>query len=265
VRDVRVLLIRLALISGVTSAGIGAFIAGYTFVYINDKALEFLFDKRGKYYGLAWKAKLLYSYLISDVVKSAVFLPFEARKQRIQMYHNLSDLTIGNMGNFMFRAYTPMLLRDLTFRIISFGGFIKLLNVEHEPSLKYSMSEVQNFIRYKQERGENIEPHIFIDNSRILVKSTFNAKFFNLVICTCIATLITQPFDVICTKMLTQTRLKYKSIIQSYNLIQNEEGVKKLFISGLGVRCSFNILSSMTVLLLFERMNLFIRKAYDEI
>jgi hypothetical protein len=242
---------------------VGSFLAGFTFIYTNEKFLEYFFNKKSKHYEMNWKLKLLVSYLMSDVIKAAVFLPFEARKQRIQMFHNLTDLTVGNMGNFMLRAYFPLVLRDLLFRFISFGSFIKFLNVEHQPVLKYKMPEIQSFIKYKEKMGESVEPHIFVDYSKLVIKSNFNAIFFNLVFCTMFATVVTHPFDVIATKILTQTRLKYRGLIQTYNVVVREEGVKKLFMSGLGVRFSFNMLCSMSVLLLFEKMNIFVKNAYE--
>ena len=82
-------------------------------------------------------------------------------------------------------------------------------------------------------------------------------------VCTAIATFITQPIDVISTKILTQTRLKYKGIFSGFKLVIQEEGYKKLFLAGLSVRISFNMLSAMSVMLLFENINYYIKKYYE--
>ena len=153
----------------------------------------------------------------------------------------------------MIRAFPSLLLRDIIFRFISFSFFIKLLNVEHKPSFKYKFSEIKQYIQLKHKQGENVDPSVFMDYSQFKIKSSFNMIFLNLVFCTAFATLITHPLDVISTKILTQTRLKYKGLIQSYNLIIKEEGIKKLYLSGLSFRYSFNIISSMSVLLFFEK------------
>jgi hypothetical protein len=224
------------------------------FVYVNEKILTHLFNKRNNYEHLNWKSKLLLSYVCADFAKAAVFLPFEARKQRIQMFHNFADLKLTTMSQFMLRGYTPMIIRDILFRIISFGSYIQFLNVEHKPALKYKLDDIQQYIRQKQKRGEAVDGSVFLDHSKFQMKSSFNSIFANLLFCTVIATFVTQPLDVITTKILTQTRLKYRGIVSSYSIIIEEEGIKKLFMSGLGVRCSFNVLSSMSVLLFYDNL-----------
>lgn len=170
------------------------------------------------------------------------------------MFHNLSDLKISLIGNFMLRAYIPLVLRDVIFRIVSFGSFVQLLSVDYKPKLKYKIDDINHYIRQKQRSGEYVDGSVFVDHSELFIKSSFNSIFANLVISTIFATFVTQPLDIITTKILTQTRLKYKGIFNAYNTIIEEEGIKKLFFSGLGVRCSFNILSSMSVLLLYNKL-----------
>jgi hypothetical protein len=232
----------------------GSFLAGYTFVYVNEKFLKHFFNKNNNYDYLNWKMKLLLSYICGDIAKAIVFLPFEARKQRIQMYHNFADLKLSLMSKFMLRGFIPMMIRDVLFRIISFGSFVQFLNVEHKPALKYKLQDINIYIRQKQKRGEPVDNSVFLDHSKFQIKSSFNSIFTNLVFCTILATFVTHPLDVITTKILTQTRLKYRGIISTYNTVIEEEGIKKLFMSGLGVRCSFNVLSSMSVLMFFDKL-----------
>jgi len=200
-------------------------------------------------------------YLLSDIIKTTIFLPFEARKQRIQMYH--TEISLQNVSKFMIRAYIPLLLRDVIFRIISLGFFLNNLNVEHKPRLKYSLSEIRDYIKLKEDKREKINVSYFMDYSNFHIYSSFLQIATNLILCTVIGTIITHPLDVIATRMLTQTRLKYRNIIQSYNLIMKEEGYKKMFRSGLTVRISFNLFSAMSVFLIYEQMVKTFRNYYE--
>lgn len=211
-----------------------------------------------------WKGKMIISYILSDIVKTTIFLPFEARKQRLQLYHKTNDITISNVSRYMLRAYFPMILRDIIFRTITLGTFLNSLNVEHQPKLKYNLNEIRDFIKIKENEGERIQPSSFMDFSKFYVISPFPVVMANLVSCTIAATLITHPLDVIVTKIMTQTRLKYRGLFQSFKLIAKEEGHKKLFVSGLSFRVTFNILSSMTVFILYENMINFVKKYYEE-
>lgn len=205
----------------------------------------------------------MYSFLLSDLVKTTIFLPFEARKQRIQLYHSLSEIKLSTVANFMVRAYFPMILRDSIFRVITLGTFLNSLNVEHKPTLKYNLGEIRDFIKLKSEQGEKISFHYFIDYSKFNIRNPPNIILIKMLFCTLIATVITHPLDVITTKMLTQTRLKYKGLFQSYNLILKEEGSKKLFMSGLSLRCSFNMISAMVVLVMYEGLCNHLNKYYE--
>jgi hypothetical protein len=113
-----------------------------------------------------WKAKLISSYILADIVKVSVFLPFEARKQRIQMYHVINDLGKKNYSNYMMRAFIPMVLRDTIFRIITLGAFLKQLNVHHQPTLKYKLNDIKDYIRTKEKSGQKVNVSYFMDYSR---------------------------------------------------------------------------------------------------
>jgi len=211
--------------------------------------------------GYNWKAKIIMSYICSDVIKTTVFLPFESRKQRLQMHQ--TDLGIFTISKNAFRAFIPMIARDIIFRIITLGSFLNSLNIEHKPTLKYKLSEIRELIKESEKKGEKLNVSFFMDYSKFNIYSTFPLIFFNLVICTIVATIVTHPTDVVITKILTQTRPKYKGLIQGIGIISKEDSYKKLFFSGLSVRISFNILSAMTVLVLLDTFNNSINNFYE--
>ncbi len=250
-----------------TSAGLGSFLSGYCFILANEKFLHYFFrkgkDKSSFISNMDWKAKLISSYILADIVKVSVFLPFEARKQRIQLYHLINEIGVKNYSNYMMRAFFPMILRDAIFRIITLGAFLKKLNVHHQPTLKYKLNDIKEYIRTKEKSGQKVNVSYFMDYSRFHIYSPFPTILLNLVFCSVFATIITQPIDVIITKILTQTRLKYRGLISSYFIIVKEEGLKKLFLSGLSPRISFNTLSAMTVFLMYENINSKIRDFYE--
>ena len=244
-----------------TSAGLGSFIAGFCFISANENFLHYFFRKDKSKSSpfninnrLDWKGKLVTAYILSDIIKVSVFLPFEARKQRIQLCQDINAIGMQNFTRFMARAYIPMLVRDIIFRVITLGSFLNQLEVKHKPGLKYSLDEIKEYIRAKEKNKEKVNVSYFMDYSRFQIESKFQMILLNLITCSVVATCITHPIDVIITKILTQTSLKYRGLISSYFVIVREEGFKKLFYSGLSARISFNTLSAMTVFMMYENI-----------
>jgi len=256
----------LALISGVVSAGIGSYLSAYIFVFLHEKAIFYLFDKNNKnrpeiLNSLTWKGKIITSYIFSDIFKLAVFLPFEARKQRIQM--SQINMTLSETLKYSWRAYPTLFVRDIVFRTVTIGSFLNNLNLEHTPQLKYKMEDIRDYISMKEKAGEKVKYNYFLDYSKISIYSKVNQIFINLIFSTIIGTILSQPFDTIGTKMLTQTRLKYKGLFQSYSLIMKEESFKKLIFSGLSFRVSFNLLSGTLVMFSYEKLNCIVSNYND--
>lgn len=192
----------------------------------------------------------------------AAFIPFEARKQRIQMAQN--KFPIPEMLKYSLRSFSPLLIRDVIFRTVTVGTFLNNLNIEHKPQLKYKMNDIRDYIKMKEEMGERVRYNYFLDYSKINIYSKVQLIFLNLIFSTIVGTVISQPFDTIGTKILTQNRLKYRGTIQSYKLILKEESLKKLFLSGLSFRISFNLLSGTFVMFSYEKLNTIIFNYYDQ-
>jgi len=254
------------LISGVISAGIGSYLSAYLFVFLHEKSIFWLFDKNNKnrpdfLSSLTWKGKIITSYILSDIFKLAVFLPFEARKQRIQMAQY--KMTLSETLKYAWRAYPPLLIRDLIFRTVTIGSFLNNLNLNHSPQLKHKMEDIRDYIKMKEDMGEKVRYNYFLDYSKISIYSSVPQIFLNLIFSTILGTVLSQPFDTIGTKMLTQTRLKYRGLFQSYKLILKEESFKKLVFTGLSFRVSFNLLSGTFVIFSYEKLNSIVFSQYD--
>jgi hypothetical protein len=212
---------------------------------------------------LDWRGKLLASYIFSDIIKAAVFLPFEARKQRIQLCQDFNQIGIGNLMKYASRAFIPMVIRDIIFRVVTLGSFLNQLQITHKPVLKYDLEEIKDFIKRKEKNREKYSVSYFMDYSTFQIHSKLQLILLNLITCSIVATILTQPIDVIITKILTQTRFKYKGLISSYFIIAREEGHKKLFYSGLSARMSFNTLSAMTVFMMYDNIIKSIKAYYE--
>ena len=175
-----------------------------------------------------------------------------------------TEMGINDISKYMLRALCPLLLRDIIFRIVTLGFFLNNLNVEHKPKLKYNLSEIRDYIKLKENNKEKFNVSYFMDYSTFHIYSPFLQIISNLILCTVVGTVITHPLDVIATRILTQTRLKYRGVIQSFKLILKEEGYNKLYRSGLNVRISFNLFSAMSVFLLYENLHKTIKGYYDK-
>ncbi len=246
-----------ATIPGVTPAAIGSFFSGFVFIHTNDVVIANLFNKRNKsiFYELNWKLKFLISYLISDFFKITVFLPFETRKQRFQLLHSKSEMKFQDLSAYMLRAYPVILAREFIFRLITLSFFFKFSLPEHKPKLKFEIEEVRDLIKIAEKEGQKLDFHYFLDYSNMSLRSKDSFYAFNVILSTFFATLITHPLDVVNTKILTQTNLKYKGFFQASKLIIQEEGINSLLTNALYFRFLFNVLSVSMSAYVFMSLN----------
>ncbi len=119
------------------------------------------------------------------------------------------------------------------------------------------------YIKQKERSNEKINVSYFVDYSKFYIHSPYHLILSTLIMSSIVGTVITQPFDVIITKILTQTELKYRGLLSGYFIVVKEEGYKKLFLSGLSVRISFNTLSAMSVFILLENINSSFKKYFE--
>ena len=144
-----------ALIKGITAASFGSALSSLVFISTN----EFLLNKYFKDYKLNvmnlkfgninqakkleqlnkdfnWKKAIIKSYIISDILKSIIFLPFEARKQRIQLCQASEYMYNSLFYSNTIRAMPLYIIRDCLTRLISFGLFFNYMDATFSPRLK---------------------------------------------------------------------------------------------------------------------------------
>ena len=199
-----------------------------------------------------WKLKILKVYLISDFFKALVFLPFEARKQRLQLCQDSYDnrLFLKNL----IRASPIYLTKELLFRFLTIGSYLAFCHISFEIKLKYSYEEIRNFIKDAEKRGKRFDRASFYEIEYFPITS-FGAVFPILLTSNILATILTQPLDVVNTKLLTQTDDTYRSALGAFRTINMQDGNRKLFLSGLVPRMSFNMLSSMAAIVFISSFN----------
>ena len=165
-------------------------------------------------------------------------------------------MKLNDLSRYMIRAYPVILTREMIFRVITLGSYFKFCQPEHKPKLRYDIEEVRELIKIAEKEGIKLDFYYFVDYSNMTIRSKDVLFSINVIFSTFLATLITHPFDVVNTKILTQTRLKYKGFFQASKLIIAEEGLNSLFTNGLFMRFLFNVLSVSMASYVFMTLNM---------
>lgn len=76
------------------------------------------------------------------------------------------------------------------------------------------------------------------------------------------ATFLSNPFDVMVTKMASQRYIKYESPIQAIKMVINEEGWQKLFFSGSVPRIMTRVIEAVFLRYAYEHMTNLVRDAF---
>ena len=144
-------------------------------------------------------------YLASDLIASTFKLPFEARKQLVQMCNYDIDLKLISRNAYL--GLIPLLLRDFTFRGIILGTYYLSTDIEHRPVLRYSVPQITDFMRQRRDAGYNDSisdmQSIFYEHHNYVIKTSFTTRLTMLIIANFVGTVITNPIDVCLSKILT--------------------------------------------------------------
>lgn len=89
----------------------------------------------------------------------------------------------------------------------------------------------------------------FLASSRVYDESKRVNNLFAAVI---VATIISQPFDVMFVKTASQRSLKFENIFKIPGQIYRDDGMAKLFVGGLWARLAYNVLSTMILANTYE-------------
>ena len=120
------------------------------------------------------------------------------------------ESTVGQIAKASSLCLFPLMCRDLTFRSILLGSYYATTSVEHKPALKYSVPQITDFMKQRRARlGDQAETvtdlsHLFYEFHSYEIKTKVTTRLTALILGNMIATLITNPFDVVLSKLATQ-------------------------------------------------------------
>ena len=123
------------LISGVIAGFFGAGCGALSFMTCHNYLTQKLYQYN--YEGYDFRAKNMIIYLASDACASLAKIPFETRKQLVQMSNYNIELKIITRNAYY--GMMPLMARDVIFRSIILGTYYGTTDIEHKPSLKYSI------------------------------------------------------------------------------------------------------------------------------
>ena len=103
---------------------------------------------------------------------------------------------------------------------------------------------------------------IFYEHHNYVIKTSFTTRLTMLILANFVGTLITNPIDVVLSKILTQKEPKYKGLIHGLKTVYQEEGRSK-YLSGLHPRFMFNLFNGVLFLFVYDRFTHYIDTIYD--
>lgn len=92
-----------------------------------------------------FRVKNTFIYTCSDIAATFVRLPFEARKQLVQMANYDIDLKVITRN--LRIGLMPLMMRDVTYRFIIQTSYYMTTSIEHKPALRYSVPQIMDFMR----------------------------------------------------------------------------------------------------------------------
>lgn len=144
--------------------------------------------------------------MCSDIIASLMRVPFECRKQLVQMCNYDVDLKL--LGRNTYLGAIPLVGRDVLFRQIIFSIYYGTTEIEHRPTLKYTIPQITDFMRQRREQGYEGETlqdlqHVFYEYHNYNIRSSYTMRLTVLIFANLVATLVTNPIDVCLSKILT--------------------------------------------------------------
>lgn len=121
--------------SGFFGAGLGAL----TFMTCHEYLTQQVYAKQSipLLANADFRIKNMFIFTVSDFFAAIVKLPFEARKQLVQMANYDIDMKVlARNGS---AAFVPLIFRDVAYRFIVQSIYYTTTTIEHRPVLKYSV------------------------------------------------------------------------------------------------------------------------------
>ena len=182
----------------------------------------------------------LLAHTTGDVASLPFRIFFDAKKQFLQLNHTQYDF--WQVMKACRVGFLPILIRDLIFRT-TFNC------VNH--AFLYS-----KYYLYRLKRPE------VVDITSYETKMTSDRRVGSLLFSTLIAALISNPFDVVAVKIMTQQYPKYTGMLHCFKTVAKEETTKKLWLSGFAARTAFFAINGYIVLNYYHPFKAMVEEAY---
>lgn len=183
--------------------------------------------------------KSLLALTFGEMLSSPLRLTFEVKKQILQI--NGGALKAREYLTKIRQSFMPSLLRDVLFRFnynLFFYVFLFHRYYLFKLSLLFDSSNIQ----------ENNYNKIYYS------KITYSDQLTAMIFGSLASLVISNPLDVINTKIVTQQYPKYGSFWECAKTVYREEGYKKLFFSGYWARSSFHCFQAVVVFNLYTKI-----------
>ena len=188
--------------------------------------------------------KSLLCLTFGEMVASPLRLAFEVKKQTLQICGK--PLQISEYLTKMRKSFLPSVFRDALFRFNT--GFLFHLFLYHDYYL-YKLSEGL--------QGRNISES-YIYKSKI----TYNDQITSMILSTLVSLAISNPFDVVNTKIVTQQYPKYNGFLDCARTVYREEGYKKLVFSGYWPRSVYHCAQTVVIFNFYGKVKELLGKAF---
>ena len=129
----------IALISGVVSGFLGAGMGGLTFMTMHNLLSNQVYGCKpdSVFFNMDFRVKNMGIFMMADLVASITKLPFETRKQLVQMSNY--EISLKHISRNAYLGLAPLIARDTSFRFIILSTYYLTTDIEHRPVLKYTI------------------------------------------------------------------------------------------------------------------------------
>ncbi|CAD8102961.1 unnamed protein product [Paramecium primaurelia] len=191
--------------------------------FTNQVRYQLFMDPSSQFSNYNQLTKILIHGLIAETTITTLLLPIEIRKMIVQM--GSFDANLNHYIKSYMRCYFPALIRDSLFFVSHSLTYNLLMYGDHYVSALFRS-------------GEFTPPPTILRGER-------ERKFTCILGSLGLSILLTNPFDVLVTKLATQRNEAYTNPFQAFKFIISQEGWSKLIASAISQRIGFYFLKGL--------------------
>ena len=184
----------------------------------------------------------LESHLVADMLSLPFRHIFDMRRIYAQMNDKSKDISRFLKG--YYRSLPACLLRDIIFRITF--------------NITDNLATFGKFYYYYYTSDREM-----IDINEYQKRITFDQRSGALIVSTFLAAFLSNPFDVVATKLVTQQYEKYTGPINCFKTVLREEKWQKLWLSGFSARGGFFAANGYIVLMYYSKLRDSMQEAFS--